>query len=233
VTPVSRRDQSHDAPAWTPDGRRLVLRDAEHPRLVWLPVDGTDTATALVPIDNSPWDGTITPDGKWIVFRTAAMSGRRELMYVSMTGGDRSPRHLVDIAGAALTPSMSPDGRWVTFTTFDNGRYEVYASPFPGPGPVVKISADGGLEPHWSADGRSIYYRGQRAMNAADVSIGQTLTVLGRRKVFDDPYILDAMVRNYDLSPDGKHFLMLQEVDRQVETIIVYNWASELRKSWR
>jgi hypothetical protein len=41
------------------------------------------------------------------------------------------------------------------------------------------------------------------------------------------------MVRNYDLSPDGSIFLMLQEVDRQVETIIVYNWASELRKSWR
>jgi hypothetical protein len=57
--------------------------------------------------------------------------------------------------------------------------------------------------------------------------------VLGRRKVFDGPYIADPMVRNYDLSPDGKHFLMLQEVDRQVETIIVYNWASELRRSWR
>jgi serine/threonine-protein kinase len=233
ATPVSRRDETHDAPAWTPDGRRLLMRDGDHARLVWLAGDGTDTATTLVPLDDLPWDGTITRDAKWIVFRTAARSGRRELMYAPLTGTDRTAKRLVSLPGDALSPSISPDGKWVAFTSFENGRYEIYACPLPGPGAVIKISADGGLEPLWSADGTSIYYRGQRVIMAADVTVGQTLTVLGRRKVFDDRYIADPMVRNYDLSPDGKHFLMLQEVDRQVETIIVYNWASELRRSWR
>lgn len=35
---------------------------------------------------------------------------------------------------------------------------------------------------------------------------------------------------NYDLSPDNMTFLMLRTVDRQAETVVVYNWAAELRK---
>jgi hypothetical protein len=42
----------------------------------------------------------------------------------------------------------------------------------------------------------------------------------------------DGGFNNYEIAQDGKQFLMLQNVDRQAETIVIYGWANELRKSW-
>jgi hypothetical protein len=69
-------------------------------------------------------------------------------------------------------------------------------------------------------------------MTAATVS-GSPLALVATRPVFVGAYLTDGGFTNYDLSPDDKHFLMLQSVDRQAETILVYNWAGELRKGWR
>jgi hypothetical protein len=69
-------------------------------------------------------------------------------------------------------------------------------------------------------------------MTAATIS-GSPPAVVARRPLFDGAYLTDGGFTNYDVAPDGKHFLMLQSVDRQAETILVYNWAAELRKSWR
>ena len=53
------------------------------------------------------------------------------------------------------------------------------------------------------------------------------------RVVFEGSSLTDGGFNNYDVMPDGKHFLMVQSVDRQAETIMVYRWADELRKAWR
>jgi hypothetical protein len=50
--------------------------------------------------------------------------------------------------------------------------------------------------------------------------------------LFDGPYASDASHANWDLMPDGKHFLMLQSVEGQTSTMIVYGWANELRHRW-
>ena len=195
--------------------------------------DHSDSATTLVSTDMHPWDGVITHDGKWLIYRTATLSGQRDLDYMPLGGADHTSHAYLTAPADNMTPDVSPDGRWVAYMSFVTGRDEIYARAFPNAGGSVQISAGGGREPRWSPDGRTLYYRVARTLVAADLSAGSTLTVVRRRKLFDDPYVPDAMVRNYDVSPDGKHFLMVRAVDRDAETMLVYGWANELRRSWR
>jgi sugar lactone lactonase YvrE len=84
----------------------------------------------------------------------------------------------------------------------------------------------------WSRDGRTLFYRFGRAMMAVTVS-SPPITISAPRVLFEGTYLSDGAFDNYDVASDGKHFLMLQSVDRQAETIMVYRWADELRKRWR
>ena len=71
------------------------------------------------------------------------------------------------------------------------------------------------------------------AVNAVKVSLGATATTGPVVQLFSGDYLNDPGYSNWHVAPDGKHFLTLQNVDRQEETIVLYNWAAELRKGWK
>ena len=95
-----------------------------------------------------------------------------------------------------------------------------------GSGPPVQISRDGGAEADLVARrAHDLLSRGTHDVRRDRLRVA----AFGRRRrgrVFAGVYLTDGGSTNYDLSPDGKHFLMLQSVDRQAETILVYNWAA-------
>ena len=57
---------------------------------------------------------------------------------------------------------FSPNGKWVAFSapgsSSPNYLYEVFVSPFPGPGGRVQISNGGGAQARWRGDGKELYY---------------------------------------------------------------------------
>lgn len=56
--------------------------------------------------------------------------------------------------------------------------------------------------------------------------------------LFEGPFRSDGgSFRNYDVTPDGQRFVMVQEVQRplarvsqMVQTVLVQNWAEELKQ---
>ena len=54
---------------------------------------------------------------------------------------------------------FSPDGRWLAYMSDESGRDEIYARAYPGPGPKIPISTEGGMQPVWSPRGGEIFYR--------------------------------------------------------------------------
>jgi Tol biopolymer transport system component len=130
-------------------------------------------------------------------------------------------------------PRLSPDGRWVAFSTNESGRDEVVVQPFPGPGGRVQVSTGGGTEPVWSRDGRRLFYRGGPQLMAATIRPSPSFTVVSRDTVLTDTYAYASNPHaNYDVMPDGTHFIFLQP-DNAGELIVASNWGSVLEARMR
>jgi serine/threonine-protein kinase len=143
--------------------------------------------------------------------------------------GDQTPRLFSHGMGNG---QISPDGRWLAYQSNTSGQFEVYVTPFPGPGPRIPVSANGGDNPRWSRDGRELFYtRGDRMM-AVTLIPGPTLSVGAPRALFEGRYrAASNFVTPFDVASDGR-FLRIEQVqpDRPVTRIeVVLNWFSAVK----
>jgi serine/threonine-protein kinase len=225
-----------DNPSWSADGKRIVFRslDSTGNVLKVIAADGRGPATTLVPGKLDAYSGAFSHDGKWLMYRTSDLTtAYRDIFVIPMTdGADRAPRAVREGLATRADPSFSPDDRTLAFISDESGNAQTYVAPFPGPGPAVQVSVNVGTEPEWSRDGRVLYYRSGANLMAATIA-ESPLSVTSNRVLFPMPYLTDTGYHDYDVSPDGKHVLALESVDREAETIVIYNWAAELRKNWR
>jgi len=119
----------------------------------------------------------------------------------------------------------------------------VYVQPYPGDGARQQVSVDGGTASAWSHDGRELFYMtassigGQAAptkMMAVSVQLKPTFTAGTPRMLFEGRYGATANIRGYDVTADGRRFLMVQQKERPVmrltDMVIVQNWVEELKQ---
>ena len=230
LTTVGRNDR----PEWTPDGRRVLFRSSRdgNDDLWWQEADGSGVAERLLQLPDGPQEGIISPDGKWLVLRTAGLNTKRDIYYRAMNG-DTTLHPIATSEFEELMPRMSPDGKWIAYISDESGSNEVYVRGFPGPSGKVRVSIDGGSEPVWSPDGGKIYYRRARDLIVAMVQTRPAFSVVDHKKVFEGTYMTSAIHANYDLSPDGKRLLMVTRAGTDAQVIIVQNWAKEARARLR
>jgi hypothetical protein len=131
-----------------------------------------------------------------------------------------------------MSPQISPDGKWLAFSSDESGRPEIYVSPFPGPGGKIAISTEGGTEPHWSRDGRELFYRQDDRMMAVAITPGSLLTASSPRMLFEGRYqVSDTNSGGYDVGPDGRFLMVQPTVAEQpaTEFNIVLGWFDEVK----
>jgi len=218
-------------PAWEPDGRHLVYASTVEGRdALWrIPADGNGRPERLAAAKGL-FAASPTREPNLLLFQRR-VNGVWSIWRAPMPG-ELEPQSVVTGTYDAFMPSLSPDGRWLIYAGSESGRYEVYLRHFPGPGPAIQVSLDGGTEPAWAADGRRIYYRGDRKLMYAEVTGGASPSITRRRMLFADTFDGDMPMphRNYDVMPDGRRFVMIAPTgDATPETIVVLNWTPELR----
>ena len=124
-------------------------------------------------------------------------------------------------------PVFSPDGKWVAYASNETGRNEVYAVPYPGTGGKSQVSSGGGAAPRWAAKGRELFYSNGDKLMAVDVETGATFRA-------QTPKILFEKSGLWDVSPDGRRFLMFKQAAAAQgpppELRVVLNWFEELRR---
>jgi serine/threonine-protein kinase len=116
--------------------------------------------------------------------------------------------------------------------TDESGRAEVYVQPFPGPGPKVAISNNGGLQPMWARDGRELFYREGDWMMAVPITL-DPFRVGAPRKLFEfsaTTFNLDPNFADYDMAPDGRFLAIQAETGAADDIHVVVNWTEELKR---
>ena len=171
---------------------------------------------------------------------TAGAAAQRTLVWVDRNGHEEP---LAASLNGYHDPRVSPDGTQVAYTSYESGRDEIYVRPFPNVNAGRwQISRNGGDSPLWSRDGREILYRNGNAVMAVLVKTSPAFIFETPRTLFQGTYVSRTNnpgswdLETWDISPDGKRFLMMKESSaggagggpRKIN--IVFNWLEELKQ---
>ena len=238
VTTEGRNGQ----PFWSPDGTRLVYRSAitGPDNIFWRAANRTDVPERLATSLRNQVATAFTPDGKGLIVQEVSadlVNGAVSVIVVPLNGKG-SPRPLIE---GASGPEPSPDGQWLAYHSNKTGRDEVYVQPYPGPGPALQISTEGGMMPVWRRDGRELFYwlpgsgaGRRRTLMGASITIKPSFQAGTPKPVLEGPYYVSAPGRSYDVAPDGQRFALVRADDRVdqpplTDMIVVRNWVEELK----
>ncbi len=229
---------------WTLDGKSVTYGSAfgGNENLFVRPADGSGSAERLTTSRNLQYAAAWSPSDGALVFVEEHPERGQDILMIPPSG-DRRPRPIVELQYPDGYPDFSPDGRWLAYASADEaGRTEVYVQPYPGPGPRQQVSLNGGTGPAWSRDGRELFYTttqtigGQATltrMMVVPVKLQPTFTPGTPRQLFEGRYGATAGIRSYDVTADGKRFLMVQQKERPAlaaaEMILVQNWLEEVK----
>ncbi len=230
-------------PVWTPDGQRIVF--ASHrtgmENIFWKASDGTGTVERLTDSPSNQVPQSVSPDGKWVVFREASAPGGYDLGLVSLAP-DHVSELLFQTRFRERNGRIAPDGRWLAYQSDESGQDEVYVRPFPSVAEGRwQISTGGGTQPVWARSGRELFYVALSGrLMAVPIQTGSTFGVGTPEELFATPEVggqfdtVQGLGTTYDVAPDGQRFLMVRPIaqteDGMVPThiVVVENWHQEL-----
>ncbi len=230
MTRLTTDGKSNDRPEWSPDGKYVLYRsDRDVQTAIWW--RPADLSGASAPLLAGPrrggFEAVMSPDAHYLAYQVDTLGA--DLFYRAMSGDTTEKPISTSPTAIETMPRISPDGRWIAFLTDESGTNEVVVQPFPGPGGRVQVSAGGGSEPVWSRDGKRLFYRNDSKFMSARVAAGSTFAVTARDSVFTDDYVYAGNPHaNYDVMPDGEHFLFLKPAS-EGNMIVATNWGLFMR----
>jgi serine/threonine-protein kinase len=228
---------NNQRPRWSRDGRDIYfLSDRSGlPALYKQRADGSAPAQRVASDPRGLGEGFESPDGSWLVLRSADdvccdILGMRSTV-------DSAPRQLVATPFRERSPALSPDGKWLAYASDEGGRFEVFVRPFPDiQSGRFQISTAGGEAPRWNRQGTELFYiDGVNDLQAVRVATRPSFGILEKRRLFSvNGYFFSAWAQAYDVSPDGRRFLMLRVGSSSgaipVSLVLVQNFIAELQR---
>ena len=196
---------------WSPRGDTIVFSsDREGATgLYEKPSNGQGEEKLLLGIDQLTIPASFSPDGRFLACYSRNTKTGWDIFVLPMTG-DRKPVPFAAGSFNELTPMLSPDGRFLAYGSNESGRQEIYVQSFPGPGGKWQISTAGGLDPHWRADGKELYYRAlDQKLMAVEIRAGDTLEAGIPRPLFLGRVYTGNARNKFLPAKDGQRFLFV------------------------
>jgi serine/threonine-protein kinase len=243
VTTKMTTDGVSHAPVWTPDGKHLAFRSwkAGTMTMWWMPADRSGPEERLTTVGARQSIVSFSPDGHYMAYNQME-PGMGTGIWMLPLQGDRTPQPFVKAQFMDGSGRFSPDSKWVAYCSPESGRAEVYVQPWPGPGPKIQISSEGGDDPIWSRDGKELFYRSGDKMMVVAVATQPAFRAGKPRVLWEGKYshgmssscgTPGTTSANYDVSSDGQRFLMVKDLDQDAVStriVVVLNFAEELRR---
>jgi serine/threonine-protein kinase len=223
-------------PAWSIDGRWIYFRsDTEGQGIYRKAGDGTGAMAKITSVVGDASVHSLSPDGTWLVYAQIDPITVRDLWMIDPEGAGK-PQPLVVEPGDQSNAVISPDGRWIAYHASEVG--EIYVRPFPNVADGRwQVVPSGAKWPLWSRDGTELFYVSGSSIMSVAVEGHPAFQWSSPKRLFDASYSGFAGLagpRNYDLSPDGKRFLVIKDsgLERAParEFLVVENWFEELNR---
>jgi Tol biopolymer transport system component len=246
-------DIDDGVPVWSPDGNRIAFaaNGGKVSNGIYQKSSngaGREELLLASPAQRGIWPTSWSRDGRFILYSSEIDRRKGVDIWVLPLVGERRPRPFVQATALAYDGQFSPNGRWVAYISEESGRAEVYVVPFAadrflraGDGLANtdrndrwQVSSGGGRCARWRSDGKEIFYLAQtNQMMAAKVEEkGLGLVVESARALFK--VTLNGSTTSsseyYDVSPDGKKFVVNSYVDDHSSLIVLVNWMTNLKQ---
>jgi len=222
------------APEWSPDGRYVYYTTLDASgrtaSIVRKLADGSRDAETVRPLDRRAYISSVDEAKGMVVLDTiVTASDRGDVLRVPLAPGG-APQSLAGSQFNEYGSSVSPNGRWIAYQSDETGRPEVYALDLAAAALRRQVTTDGGEEPHWSPDGRELYYRSVNRLLSAPVLNGPTLRFGNPVPLFEGVYTSGIETgRSYDVNPKTGRFLLVlpaRELKSAGAIRVVLNWDS-------
>jgi hypothetical protein len=227
-TRLTRTDQREADPIWTPDSRSvLYIRDVPIYDIFRRAADASSPEESVIKSASDKSPVSITPDGKTLLFEHDDAAD--DLMGIDLQTPSARPFTVVAGGANENNGKFSPDGRWLAYESNESGRYEVYLVPFPLAGGGRKqLSTDGGSNPQWGPDGRTVYFR--RAGLIDRVRVNPRTGEIGKPEVLTRVPSADF----WSVGPDGRFLIGRRPANSEPLSVkIVTNWTALLGDTQR
>jgi eukaryotic-like serine/threonine-protein kinase len=224
-------------PAWSPDGKWLAYASTRDSRfgIYRKPANGSGAEEMLFVSDAKQLEpDSWSRDGRYLFYTERAAGGmgrpRADLageVWALPLTGERKPQMLVQQGSQG---NLSPDGRWLAYSSKESGTPEVYVVAFGGGQGKWQVSSAGGSLPHWSRDGKELFYLSNNySLLVAPVKESGGALQFGAATAVVTNWTAPQYF--YDLSPDDKKVL-LDRVPQQVgqSVSVISNFRGELKK---
>ncbi|MGD8375652.1 MAG: protein kinase [Acidobacteriota bacterium] len=219
-------EAGESAPVWMPSGEEVTFSrrggKVGEVEIIAASADGSGRSRSLA----RGFGGRFSVDGRSMIYAAPDAQLDYDIWFRTLDD-DGEPVQLLETDGQ-FDVGFSPDGNYVVFASTDTGRSEVYITRFPSGEGRWQVSADGGVQPRWSPAGDRIFYLAGTALMEVPVS-GATSPSLGAPRTL---FQWESAPRGYDVTADGRGFLMIEETDPGAlgpQVVIVQNWTAEFR----
>jgi Tol biopolymer transport system component len=149
---------SDSRPVWSPDGEALVFHSAREGQGVYRKsADGSGVETLLFRRGHQETVTDWSADGRFLLYHHRGRGANWDVSAMPVDGGSQ-PIPLLQSEFDEAGARFSPDVRWIAYHTNESGRSEIFVRSFPDGDTRAQVTSEGGSNPRWSLDGRTLFY---------------------------------------------------------------------------
>ncbi len=178
----------------------------------------------------------MSPDRRWLLYLRFDAETGADIVGQPLDPESLTPvgaeRPIVATRANERLPVVHQSGRFLLYLSAEGGQTELYLTRFPEARGKWQITSGGGSAAHWSPGGNAVLFSQADRLVEVPITLEPTVTI-GAPRVVLDANAMRPFVGTFDITPDGKSFLMVQRAQAPEQSSgllsVVLNWAEEFR----